>query len=117
MSLDKVQFDILVNASPAEKALLNFARTVDKTVSKVSNKLDKIDKSFKGISKSLNKINDKSMKGFSRGIKKVNKNLAETERRLKKINSSNIGGKIGGGGGGVGKGVKSSGKFGGSMFR
>jgi TP901 family phage tail tape measure protein len=116
MSLDKVQFDILVNSSPAEKALLDFAKTVDRTVSKVSKKLDKIDKSFKEISKSLNKINGKSMDSFSKGIKKVNKNLAETERRLKKINSSKIGGKVGGIGG-AGGGVKASGKVGGSWFR
>lgn len=96
MATDKVQFDILVNASPAEKALNDFARTVDKTVRKVSSKMEAMEKSFRDISKHIKLIDSSnSFKGMSKDLGHSNKKLKEMEKRLKNINR--LSGKVGGG--------------------
>ena len=89
--MDKVKFDILINASPAQKALMDFAKTVTKVVSKVESQL-------KGINKSMASLNGKSMGGFNKGIDTANKKLSVLEKRMKSIKSLGSG-KSGRGGG------------------
>ena len=90
--MDKVKFDILINATPAQKALMDFAKTVTNVVSKV-------DKQLKGINTDLSKLNGKSLGGFNKSITTTNKKLGTLEKRMRKINSMVSKGKGAAGGG------------------
>ena len=79
--MDNVKFDILINASPAQKALMDFAKTVTKVVSKVESQL-------KGINKITDSLNSKSMGGFNKGIDRTNKKLSLVQRNLKKVSQA-----------------------------
>ena len=89
--MDKVKFDILINATPAQKALMDFAKTVTKVVTKVNGQL-------KSISTNLNSVNKTSMGGFNKGITSANKNLSTLEKRMRKISSMAKGGRGSSGG-------------------
>lgn len=98
--MDQVKFDILINATPAQKALNKFANTVTKVVSKVDRQLSGLDKHLGSVSKSLTVLNGKSLKGFNKGITTANKNLASLEKRMKNIGTMSGGAKGGAKGGG-----------------
>ena len=90
--MDQVKFDILINATPAQKALNKFASTVTKVVTKVDKQLSGLDRHLTNVSKSLNALNGNSMKGFNRGVTAANKNLSILEKRMAKISSMSAGG-------------------------
>lgn len=91
--MDQVKFDILINATPAQKALNKFANTVTKVVTKVDRQLSGLDKHLGSVSKSLTALNGKSLKGFNKGITTANKNLSSLEQKMRKITSMSGGGR------------------------